>query len=351
MSRAKPKVNCPDCSTENVSPRRAFLRSAGSVAVAAGFTGHTLPNVMAEEVASAKTEPESAVRALLATLNESQRSKICFDWDHVDNDHGLLRTHVANNWNITDPEINSKFFTDEQRDMIRSAFEGIIHPDWRERYYKQLKDDCGGFGEGQSIAIFTKPQTEQMEFVLTGRHITLRCDGNTTEHTAFGGPIFYGHAIQEDEEPTHPNNVFWEQAVLANNLFGMLDGRQRTLALVKDSPHEADIEFRGEKGNRPGIPVSELSSDQASQLKTVLSKLVEPFRKIDADEIIQCLNKQGGLAACNLAFYQDTDIGKDGVWDNWRLEGPSFVWYFRGNPHVHVWVNVADSAEVATNAG
>ena len=38
------------------------------------------------------------------------------------------------------------------------------------------------------------------------------------------------------------------------------------------------------------------------------------------------------------------DIGDDRVWDNWRLEGPSFVWHFRGSPHVHVWVNVADSA-------
>jgi hypothetical protein len=32
-----------------------------------------------------------------------------------------------------------------------------------------------------------------------------------------------------------------------------------------------------------------------------------------------------------------------------RLEGP-FVWYFRGYPHVHVWVNVADDASVKLNA-
>ena len=35
---------------------------------------------------------------------------------------------------------------------------------------------------------------------------------------------------------------------------------------------------------------------------------------------------------------------------NWRLEGPSFVWYFRGRPHVHVWVNVADNASPKLNA-
>jgi hypothetical protein len=32
------------------------------------------------------------------------------------------------------------------------------------------------------------------------------------------------------------------------------------------------------------------------------------------------------------------------------LEGPSFVWYFRGSPHVHVWVNVADNSAIKLNA-
>ena len=70
----------------------------------------------------------------------------------------------------------------------------------------------------------------------------------------------------------------------------------------------------------------------------------------DQDEVRECLQKQGGLDACSLAFYAQGDIGDDEVWDNWRLEGPSFVWYFRGTPHVHVWVNVASDASVKLNA-
>jgi hypothetical protein len=45
-----------------------------------------------------------------------------------------------------------------------------------------------------------------------------------------------------------------------------------------------------------------------------------------------------------MAFYKAGDIGKDGVWDVWQLEGPNMVWYFRGAPHVHVWVNIAAGA-------
>ena len=81
-----------------------------------------------------------------------------------------------------------------------------------------------------------------------------------------------------------------------------------------------------------------------------MKKLIEPYRQTDQDEVIKCLKAQGGLKKCNLSFYTDYDIGDDKVWDNWRLEGPSFVWHFRGSPHVHVWVNVADSSKVKTNA-
>jgi hypothetical protein len=78
--------------------------------------------------------------------------------------------------------------------------------------------------------------------------------------------------------------------------------------------------------------------------------LVEHYRKDDQDEALECLKKQGGLDKCSLAFYEDQDIGEDKEWDNWRLEGPAFVWYFRGAPHVHVWVNVADDPSVKTNS-
>jgi hypothetical protein len=99
-----------------------------------------------------------------------------------------------------------------------------------------------------------------------------------------------------------------------------------------------------------GIPVSELAADQRAELERVLGILLEPYRTVDRDEARTCLAKQGGLDRCRLAFYKQGDIGADGVWDNWRLEGPAFVWHFRGAPHVHVWVNIADAPTVPTNA-
>ena len=186
---------------------------------------------------------------------------------------------------------------------------------------------------------------------MTGRHMTMRADGNSESHVALGGPIFHGHAASGfNEKVGHPGNIFWHQALEANKVFEMLDGKQRELALVKNRPEEQAVEFHGSGGGFSGIPVTELSSDQKGQVKKVLESLIDPYRKEDRQEIMHCLERQGGLEKCSLAFYQDGDLGDDGQWDNWRLEGPSFVWYFRGTPHVHIWIHVADDASVKLNA-
>ncbi|MBL4885045.1 MAG: DUF3500 domain-containing protein [Planctomycetaceae bacterium] len=330
--------------------RRRFLQTTASGIAVVG--SGALFNVSEAAKTATSSAPEPTVKHLFDSLTEEQRSSVAFDWDYRKKGRGLLRTHVNNNWNITSPEINSKFFTADQQEMVRSIFEGIINPDWHKRYYKQIEDDNGGFGDNQSIAIFGTPGDGKFEFVMTGRHLTLRCDGNSAEHVAFGGPIFYGHTGtgEFNEKADHEGNVFWEQALEANRVYEMLDGKQRVAAEIKRTPTEGDMAFRGSGKRIPGLPVTEMSDDQKVALQKVLQKLIEPFRQSDQDEVIACLKKQGGLDACSLAFYTDNDIGKDKVWDNWRLEGPSFVWHFRGAPHVHVWVNVAESADVATNS-
>jgi hypothetical protein len=236
--------------------------------------------------------------------------------------------------------------------MIRAIFEGITSPEWHARFDEQLLDDVGGFGHRQSIALFGEPGTGKFEFVLASRHMTLRCDGDSAEHVAFGGPILYAHEGENlHEKPTHPSNVFWYQAVEANKLYHTLDARHRELALVKKGmPSEELVGFKGKAGAFQGCPVAEFAPDQKRELQRILGILLEPFRKTDRDEVVKCLDVQGGLDACSLAFYEEGDLGNDGVYDNWRLEGPSFVWYFRGRPHVHVWVNVADDASPKLNS-
>ena len=343
---------CPDCDSFDgeAMTRRRFVQAVGATAAAVAVVP-----AMARAADAAKPASETLVKKLFDSLDAKQQDEVCFGWDFKD-DRGLLRTHVSNNWQITDKKLNSGFFTKDQQDMVEALFWGMYSPDWHDRIKKQLQDDAGGYGKEQSIAIFGTPGSGQFEFVMTGRHLTIRCDGDSTEHSAFGGPIFYGHAASGfDEKVGHPDNVFWYQAQKANGLFKMLDGKQRELALIAKAPAESKVHFGGPDGRPQGIVVGELSSDQKAHAQKVLDAQLEPYRTSDRDEVRKCLTAQGGLDKCRLAFYQTDaqgikDLGDDGEWDNWRLEGPSFVWHYRGMPHVHVWVNVADDPSVKITA-
>jgi len=331
------------------SRRRLLAASAASAGLLAARS--PLAAAATEPAPAAAATAESLATRLHASLSPEQRAKVCFPWDYVHPKFGLLRKRVGNNWNATEPDVSGSFFTKDQQRLVREIFEGLIDPEWHARFDKQLEDDCGGFGHGQSIALIGEPGSGKFQFLLTGRHMTLRCDGDSAEHVAFGGPIFYGHdAGGFNEEKDHPGNVFWPQALAANRVFEMLDGRQRTAALVDQLPRETAVAFRGRQQAIPGIPVSELSPDQRAELEKVLATLLAPYRTVDREEVRGCLDRQGGLEQMRLAFYTQGDIGNDRVWDNWRLEGPAFVWHYRGAPHVHVWVNVADSPDVTTNA-
>ena len=131
--------------TRHPCSRRDFLRTAGAAAAAAACTPALSP------AAAPKKEPdtrsETMVKTLFESLDERQRKQVCFDWDHVDKKRGLLRTRIENNWRITKPTIEGKFFSKDQQEMIRQSFRGITHPDWHGRFDQQWKDDRGGCGK------------------------------------------------------------------------------------------------------------------------------------------------------------------------------------------------------------
>jgi hypothetical protein len=327
---------CTDCAG---SSRRDFLKTTLAAAAATSIGG--IPIIGRAADAVTKPKSETLVATLSKSLTEPQRKALCFPWDH------LLRTEVDNNWHVTEQHIGS-FLDADQQQMVREIFLGLHSPEYAEKVFKQVEDDSGkaGFGDS-SIALFGEPGTGKFEFVLTGRHCTRRCDGDSTEGAAFGGPIFYGHAAQGfNEKPDHPGNAYWYQAVRANEVFQMLDGKQRAVALRNKGRMEQGSEtvrLKGKTEGLPGIPLSELTHDQQGHVRKVMADLLAPFRKEDADEALKYI-EAAGIEKLHMAFYKDQDIGNDGVWDVWQLEGPNMVWYFRGDPHVHVWVNVKAQA-------
>ena len=101
-------------------------------------------------------------------------------------------------------------------------FRGVTSPDGYERFIKQRDDDVGGLGQ-YHVALFGTPGSGKFEFEMTGRHVTIRADGDSVENVAFGGPIVYGHGEGAGEAGL-PGNVFYYQTKKANEVFAALDG-------------------------------------------------------------------------------------------------------------------------------
>lgn len=341
MIDPKDRRTCPDC--DDVS-RRAFLKTVGGAALA--LSAGSLPLLTSRPAGATATgsKPETVVKTLHDSLTEEQRKAVLFPWDHP------LRRKVDNNWEITKPRIK-EFFTSDQQAMIREIFRDLHSEEYFPKVMAHMDEDAGGIGN-YHVALFGTPGSGKFEWVLTGRHCTVRCDGDSTEGAAFGGPIFYGHAAHSfNEAADHPGNVYWYQAKRANAVFQALDGKQREAALVRTAvPAEQGTEtvrLRGTSGTFPGMPVEAMSKDQKALVRQVMADLLLPFRRADADEAMQRIHEAGGLEKLHMAFYQQADIGNDGVWDVWRLEGPAMVWYFRGAPHVHTWVHIRSAPESA----
>jgi hypothetical protein len=227
--------------------------------------------------------------------------------------------------------------------MIRAIFKGVTSEEWYPKFMEQMKNDGGGL-QNYHVALFNDPKSGKTEWVLTGRHATIRCGGDPADNMAFGGPIFYGHAPKDTEDASHPGNVFWYQAKAANEVYAMLDVKQREKALIAVAPDESAVQFRKAGQPIPGVAVGSLSRDQKAHVEKVMKDVLAPYRKSDVEDVLRDVKENGGLDAMHLAFYKQEDLGNDGVWDIWRMEGPAFVWHFRGAPHVHTWVNIAKKA-------
>jgi hypothetical protein len=332
-----------DCSFCTPVSRRDFVKTIGTGALAVA-----IPNIGQSAVAAGpaqagptpKSAAETAVARFYRTLTTDQRKVLAFPFNDP------LRTRVGNNWAIVKPTISQ--LTPEQQSICTEIMKNLCSEDGYERFMKQMEDDAGGF-DAYHVAVFGEPGTDKpFEWVLTGRHDTLRADGNSVEGAAFGGPIFYGHAADghDTEDSKHTNNVWWYQGDQANKIFRTLDDKEQTRALVEKAEADAPktTSLKGDKLPSTGLAVADLDNQQMLMVSQLLEMMLRPFRANDAEEVRECLAINGGVDKLRLTFFKENDLGNDGVWDIWKLEGPAFSWYFRGSPHVHTWLNVARKA-------
>jgi hypothetical protein len=317
------------CSNSNPVNRRSFVKTMASASALTLLSSRAL-NAGLFSGPSLNSASETAVSEFFKSLSDEQKKTLCFPFEHE------LRHRISANWHVTEPTLGETFYTSPQREMISRIVKGLCSEEGHERMQKQMDDDAGGLHEF-SVALFGEPGAGAFEFMLTGRHLTLRVDGNSVDKAAFGGPIIYGHdQVEEDAS----KNIYYYQTQQTNKVFQSLTKDQAAMALLAHAPKETAVQVQGDSGTFSGIKVADLSADQKSEVEKTLGILLAPYRKEDVEEVMQILKESGGVEHLHMAFFQQEDIGNDQQWDIWRVEGPSFVWHFRGAPHVHAYINI-----------
>ncbi len=257
---------------------------------------------------------ETPTARFFSSLNVEQRSAICFAADHP------LRTRVSENWKIVEPRIVE--LHPEQRSLVRVIFRGTCGDNDLSRFLRVMSDDYGGF-ENYHVALFGEPTSDgPFEFVLTGRHLTIRADGKKHEGASFAGPIFHGHSSRSAE------NVWNDQAEVANRVFLALSPHQRSRA-------SAEYVTRS-TGAAPGMVVDELDDHQVGLVGELVEAAFRPFR---LGETAVSRFERADIKALRLSSFDDQtrEVGRRAVW---KLEGPGLAWSFHGLPHVHSWLSV-----------
>ena len=322
-----PKRACPECGdTVPAEPidRRGFLRVAGAGAAALAASrlpawGQDTSNKTAEEL----------IKELYTCMTEDQRKAV------------ILPINAPERMKIYNAALGKKIgeaYTKPQQELVGRILRSIASG---EEGWNQLSrggtwdaskafENCGANLFGDVSGKYT--------WVFTGHHLTIRCDGNTEEGVAFGGPLYYGHSPNGYVE----RNLFQYQTKSALAVFEALTAEQRKVAVCADKPIEGlpSVQFRGAGEKRPGIAVSELSKEAQALVEKVMRDLLSPYRKTDSDEVMQIVKTQGN-EKMNLAFYAEPDAKATQPWSFWRLEAPGFVWNFRVLPHVHTFVNIS----------
>lgn len=273
---------------------------------------------------------QAAVWRLYASLSSEQLKVLVLPYA----DERRLRPDA--NFDVTRPRIGGAFYSESQRDSIRLVLEALLSPEGYARIVKQMKADAGGLS-GYHMAFFELPgasagkERRQVEWLLTGRHITLRA--NTVTGARIAGPRVYGHGEWRPER-----SLYFRQFQLANSLYSSLDKDQRGGALLEDAPYEEEVGVSA--SGLKGLGLHRLSPASRKILRNLAGSLTELFEPQFSRLVSERLLAPESLKRSRIAFYREDDLREDGKWDLWRVQGPGYTWHFRGAPHVHAYLNL-----------
>ena len=293
-----------------------------------------------------ETRSDSLPMQLYKSLSDEQRHKVCLPADHP------RRQYVSNWWYIHPSYRIPSTFNAEQQELIHSIFNSMHSADHQDAVDKQvLIDQYGEAKNAPAAGFFGTPDDEDFEFIFTGHHVTRRCNAHTDKGQGFGGaPIFYGHyphpvdSMRDNfrEAKDHPGNPYWYQGKIFNRFVQSLDGTQQQQGLLDTEPRSENPEAVIAKPTEArGLSCASLSSDQKKLFLETVRGMLAMFREDDINATVESIESRQIIDELRISWFSGKyDLGSDGVWDTWQIEGPDMVWYFRGEPHIHCYFHL-----------
>jgi len=229
MLPADQSPSCPECAAGAPIARRDFIRVLGTTAAVAAVGLSPLERARAAR-AEKQAQAEALMFELYPWLTEDQKKKVARPWDHGANSGkgtpGRLKTGNA----AVDKLLLGVEYKKSQVELLDKIFRAIANG---EQGYKELSrngrfDGSHDFESISAILYGEAVEGKKFSLVFTGHHLTVRCDGNSEEATAFGGPLYYGHS----PSGYATTNVFYHQTKAAMELYHSLDKEAKGVAVL-----------------------------------------------------------------------------------------------------------------------
>jgi Protein of unknown function (DUF3500) len=323
--------------------RRSWLHKTG---ISTGiFALANLDPLSRPVCADEAKKTDSLPMQLYKSLTESQRQKVCLPADHA-------RRQYVNNWWYIHPDHRiPTTFNAEQQELIKKIFDSMHSVEHQDAVNKQvLIDQYGEEKNAPAAGFFGTPDNKDFEFIFTGHHVTRRCNAHTDKGQGFGGaPIFYGHYPHQvdkmndnfREAKDHPGNPYWYQGKVFNRFVQALDGKQQEKGLLSSEPRNENASVIDTPTEKRGLNCADLSQDQKKLFVETMRNMLAMFREDDVQATINTMEKKGVVDRLHVSWFNGKyDVGADGIWDTWQIEGPDMVWYFRGEPHIHCYFHL-----------
>jgi hypothetical protein len=318
--------------------RRAALKLGAGVGLLGGAGYQFWPPSPSRKLESVDT----LARRFYASLDGNQKAEACVDYDHP-----LRQYHNRGVWGGGRSVLFG--FTHEQRQMLTDLLYAGLSPEGRGRIPDEYFAQWTGVGSLR-VLVCGVPASGPYQLIFTGTHLNLRLGGRSREGAAFGGPQVYGDQ-RGNEQVGLPRNVYRGQFLIGQRILRSLDeGRQR-LAVLDEAPVQTQIELQGKHGTFPGIPVSELAAETRALVREVVEHIFSTYSPEDVAYARECLDANGGIDALSLSYYRHGEDGDIPEAQVFRLEGPAAVFYFRGYPHVHAFLNIAMDGDEPLSVG